>query len=62
MQKLAEFALNGKSFFFSGPAGTGKSFLLREMVRALREKWGPSKVVVCASTGVGTFHILTKSV
>lgn len=47
-------ARNGKSFFFTGAAGTGKSFVLKEIVKALKDKHGASTVFVCAPTGIGT--------
>jgi ATP-dependent DNA helicase PIF1 len=40
----------GKSVFFTGSAGTGKSVCLRHIIRRLREQHGDS-VFVTASTG-----------
>lgn len=37
--------------------GTGKSLLLREMVRLLREKYGEKAVYVTASTGLAACNI-----
>jgi ATP-dependent DNA helicase PIF1 len=34
-QEVLKAALRGESFFFTGGAGTGKSFLLRELLRRL---------------------------
>lgn len=38
----------------AGNAGTGKSTLLRVMVKALQEKWGSPSVFVTASTGISS--------
>ncbi|KAI0317994.1 PIF1-like helicase-domain-containing protein [Amylostereum chailletii] len=46
----------GKNVFFTGSAGTGKSVLLREIIKTL----GPrpsSRLVVTASTGVASVNI-----
>ncbi|CAE6379634.1 unnamed protein product [Rhizoctonia solani] len=46
------------SVFFTGSAGTGKSVLLREIIRRLRETKGdPAKVQVTASTGIAALNI-----
>lgn len=37
--------------FFTGDAGTGKSYVLRLIVSALKKKFGSQKVFVTASTG-----------
>lgn len=44
-----------KSVFFTGAAGTGKSYLLRHIIKLLREQ--EKKVAVCASTGFAACHI-----
>ncbi|AET41189.1 DNA helicase Ecym_7362 [Eremothecium cymbalariae DBVPG len=43
--------------FYTGSAGTGKSILLRELVKALRAKYGASAVAVTASTGLAAVSI-----
>jgi ATP-dependent DNA helicase PIF1 len=52
-----ELALRGNSIFFTGSAGTGKSLLLKEMVRLLREIHGDDAVYVTASTGLAACNI-----
>ncbi|RYY31205.1 hypothetical protein EON62_06515, partial [archaeon] len=51
----------GKSIFFTGSAGTGKSFLLRHIITALKDRYladGVSDAVfVCASTGIAAVNI-----
>lgn len=50
----------GNNVFFTGPAGTGKSFLLTTIIQELRDKYGdmfPNKVAVTALTGIAATHI-----
>ncbi|KKF95469.1 DNA repair and recombination protein pif1 mitochondrial [Ceratocystis platani] len=49
----------GKSVFFTGPAGTGKSVLMRSIIKDLRKKWArdPEKLAVTASTGLAACNI-----
>ena len=51
---ILKLAQEGKSLFYTGSAGTGKSVLLREIIKALRKKYVsiPDAVAVTASTGV----------
>ncbi len=51
-QLVYDTALSGENVFFTAPAGTGKSFLLKRLVIALREKHGEGAVFVTASTGI----------
>lgn len=51
-----QVALDGVSFFFTGSAGTGKSFLLKEMITQLRRKHRDG-IFVTASTGVAACNI-----
>ena len=44
----------GQNVFFTGMGGTGKTFLLQEIVRMLRRKHGKDKVAVTAPTGVAS--------
>lgn len=48
-----------KSVFFTGSAGTGKSVLLRETIKVLREKHKrePDRVAVTASTGLAACNV-----
>lgn len=50
---------HGKSVFFTGSAGTGKSVLMREVIKRLREKYRkePDRVAVTASTGLAACNI-----
>jgi DNA replication protein DnaC len=50
----------GKSVFFTGPAGTGKSFLLRKIIEGLSIKYlgiDDECVAVTASTGLAAYSI-----
>lgn len=47
-QQVLNACLNGKNVFFTGSAGTGKSFLLRKIISAIP----PDGTVATASTGV----------
>eukprot|EP00842_Homolaphlyctis_polyrhiza_P006283 jgi/Hompol1/6656/HPOL_001218-RA len=47
----------GDSLFFTGSAGTGKSVVLREIVRQLNAKLPPFQLAVTASTGIAAINI-----
>ncbi|KAH6605136.1 dna helicase pif1 [Trichoderma cornu-damae] len=49
----------GKSVFFTGPAGTGKSVLMRAIINQLRSKYARDRerVAVTASTGLAACNI-----
>eukprot|EP00727_Mastigamoeba_balamuthi_P006129 m51a1_g2135 putative atp-dependent dna helicase pif1-like (718) ;mRNA; r:1712605-1715019 len=49
---VVDRALAGQSFFFTGAAGTGKSFVLRRIARALKAAHGRARVYVTATTGL----------
>jgi len=51
--QILNAVLSGKNVFFTGSAGTGKSFLLRKIISALP----PDVTVATASTGVAACHI-----
>eukprot|EP00727_Mastigamoeba_balamuthi_P010202 m51a1_g5804 putative atp-dependent dna helicase pif1-like (828) ;mRNA; f:131507-135489 len=55
-RQVLEHALAGGSFFFTGAAGSGKSFLLRHMAAVLEELY-PGQVFVTASTGTAACGI-----
>lgn len=48
-----------RSVFFTGPAGTGKSVLMRAIIEELKKKWArdPERVSVTASTGLAACNI-----
>lgn len=46
---------SGKNIFFTGPAGTGKSVLLRATIKLLRHKFGG--VAITAPTGIAGVNI-----
>lgn len=54
---VRHLALQGKSMFFTGSAGTGKSVLLRQIIKDLKALHGPGTVAVTASTGLAAYHI-----
>ncbi|KAF2077397.1 hypothetical protein CYY_001325 [Polysphondylium violaceum] len=53
---ILQLVLEGNNVFFTGSAGTGKSFLLKEMVRILKLRF-PDQVFLTASTGVAGCNI-----
>ncbi len=54
-KRAIDAALKGKSFLLTGSAGVGKSYVLKLVIRKLREQG--RKVVVCASTGCAAVGI-----
>lgn len=58
-QHVLQLVLQGKSVFFTGSAGTGKSVLLREIIRSLKLKYNKAieAVAVTASTGIAACNI-----
>ncbi|XP_033096594.1 ATP-dependent DNA helicase PIF1-like [Anneissia japonica] len=51
--KVLQAVVSGQNIFFTGSAGTGKSFLLKHIIGALP----PNSTFVTASTGVAACHI-----
>lgn len=60
-RRVLDLVVNGdRNVFFTGNAGTGKSFLLRRIVSELKKKYGADfgrRVAVTATTGVAATHI-----
>ncbi|XP_076285500.1 pif1 DNA helicase [Lasioglossum baleicum] len=52
-KRILDAVLGGKNLFFTGSAGTGKSFLLKKIIAALP----PDVTMATASTGVAACHI-----
>lgn len=59
-KRVEEMVADGKNVFFTGNAGTGKSFLLNRIVDSLRQQYGgefASAVAVTAATGIAATHV-----
>lgn len=56
---ILRLVTEGSSVFYTGSAGTGKSVLLREIIKALRKKHAKSSdaVAITASTGIAACNI-----
>lgn len=54
---VLELVMQGKSLFFTGAAGTGKSVLLREIIKQLKKKYPAEFMGVTASTGLAALNI-----
>ncbi|KAG2142548.1 PIF1-like helicase-domain-containing protein [Suillus cothurnatus] len=54
-QRVLRLVESGKNIFFTGPAGTGKSVLLRAIIKLLRRKFG--EVAITAPTGIAGVNI-----
>lgn len=58
--KVLDLVYQGKNVFFTGNAGTGKSFLLQHVIAALKKKYLDDFgvcVAISASTGIAATHI-----
>lgn len=47
----------GESVFFTGAAGTGKSFLLKQVVQGLKRSRSESELAITATTGLAAYHV-----
>jgi ATP-dependent DNA helicase PIF1 len=56
-EQAKEAVLSGKNIFLTGAAGTGKSFLLRYLIKILQEKHGGHRVGITSTTGTGALII-----
>ncbi|QLQ79934.1 hypothetical protein HG537_0C05830 [Torulaspora globosa] len=56
-EDVIRLAEAGHNIFYTGSAGTGKSVLLREMIKVLKEIYGHDQVAVTASTGLAACNI-----
>lgn len=54
---VLQLARKGRSIFFTGSAGTGKSVLLKSIIKSLKKKYKPEEVAVTASTGLASCNI-----
>ncbi|KAF5383613.1 hypothetical protein D9615_003724 [Tricholomella constricta] len=57
--QILKLVSEGQSVFYTGSAGTGKSVLLREIIKTLRKKYvkAPDAVAITASTGIAACNI-----
>ncbi|CUS20186.1 LAQU0S01e00936g1_1 [Lachancea quebecensis] len=56
-ESVIELAKEHYNIFYTGSAGTGKSVLLRVLIKTLRRMYGPGSVAVTASTGLAACNI-----
>ncbi|KAG9104393.1 hypothetical protein FRC06_002947 [Ceratobasidium sp. 370] len=56
-RSVLDMVLSGKSVFFTGSAGTGKSVLLRQIIHSLSESDKNHRIAVTASTGIAAVNI-----
>lgn len=56
-RRVLEAADRGESFFLTGSAGVGKSFLTNAIIERMKRKYGDASVFVTASTGIAATHI-----
>lgn len=54
---IVEKALKGESFFFTGAAGTGKSFVLKEIIRLMKDEYKPEELQIMAPTGMAAIEL-----
>lgn len=56
-EDVLRLAEAGHNIFYTGSAGSGKSVLLRELIKILKKKYGDDQVAVTASTGLAACNI-----
>ncbi|CUM64468.1 uncharacterized protein PRCAT00002072001 [Priceomyces carsonii] len=56
-ENILQLVLKGVSLFYTGSAGTGKSILLRTIIKTLRDRNKPGQIAVTASTGLAACNI-----
>ncbi|SMN18732.1 similar to Saccharomyces cerevisiae YML061C PIF1 DNA helicase [Maudiozyma saulgeensis] len=56
-EQIISLAEKGYNIFYTGSAGTGKSILLKELIKNLRSLYGRDHVAVTASTGLAACNI-----
>lgn len=56
-KRVLDAVKEGQNVFFTGSAGTGKSFTMQRVIAVLKELYESSTVHVTASTGVAATHI-----
>lgn len=56
-ESVIDLAKQGYNIFYTGSAGTGKSVLLRVLIKTLRRMYGAGSVAVTASTGLAACNI-----
>ena len=56
-RQVVRAALAGRSMFFHGAAGTGKSFTLSVLIASLRQAHGADAVAVTAPTGIAAVNV-----
>ncbi|KIO02463.1 hypothetical protein M404DRAFT_671476 [Pisolithus tinctorius Marx 270] len=56
-ENILDLVRRRKNVFFTGAAGTGKSVLLREIIKVLTNMYSPKEVAITAPTGVAGLNI-----
>ncbi|KAL0484187.1 ATP-dependent DNA helicase PIF1 [Acrasis kona] len=56
-QTVLDLVRRGENVFFTGCAGTGKSFLLQEIIKDLKERCKQEEIGITASTGIAAVNI-----
>eukprot|EP01080_Neovahlkampfia_damariscottae_P005800 gene5800-9623_t len=56
-QEVLKAAIGGQNIFFTGSAGTGKSHVLREIVKQLKREYSSDSIAIVAPTGIAALNI-----